>query len=103
MVNDLNETTLGFIANGANINTATIGDHTFTVTGTDKAGNVTVVTHHYWVTYTFNGFNNPVSNSETSELNLVHAGDLIKIGFGLNGDRGLNVGTFSSAPVACPC
>ena len=29
--------------------TSTIGSHTFTVTGTDKAGNVTVVTTHYTV------------------------------------------------------
>ena len=39
------------------------------------------------------------------ELNLVHAGDLIKLGFGLNGDRGLNIfaaGFPSSYQVACP-
>ena len=65
--------------------------HTFTVTGTDKAGNVTTVDDHYTVVYTWNGYFTPVTNTETSTLNLVHAGDLIKLGFGLNGDRGLNV------------
>jgi hypothetical protein len=35
-------------------------------------------------------------------LNLVHAGDMIKIGFGLDGDQGLSIGTFSSTPVSCP-
>ena len=39
--------------------------HTFTVTGTDKAGNVTTVTTHYSVTYTWNGFFAPVSNTDT--------------------------------------
>ena len=43
-------TCVGTVANGANLDTSTIGDHTFTVTGTDKAGNVTAVTHHYTVT-----------------------------------------------------
>ena len=35
----------------------------------------------------------------------MHAGDLIKLGFGLNGDQGLSVlagGSPSSLPVACP-
>src|SRR4029077_728664 len=96
---------VGTVANGANIDTSTVGAHTFTVTATDKAGNQTVVTHHYSVTYTWNGFFNPISNTELSELNLVHAGDLIKLGFGLNGDRGLNIfaATFpSSTSVECP-
>ena len=38
-------------------------------------------------------------------MNLVHAGDLIKIGFGLDGDRGLNVfaaGFPTSVPITCP-
>ena len=32
----------------------------------------------------------------------MHAGDLIKVGFGLNGDRGLNVWHVHLDPVACP-
>ena len=35
----------------------------------------------------------------------MHAGDLVKLGFGLNGDRGLDVfaaGFPTSVPVACP-
>ncbi|HKD93265.1 MAG TPA: PxKF domain-containing protein [Gaiellaceae bacterium] len=59
-------------------------------------------TVHYTVAYTFKGFIKPVTDESSSTLNLVHAGDLIKIGFGLNGNRGLNIGTFSSTPVACP-
>ena len=93
------DTCVGSTANGANLDTSTIGDHTLTVTGTDKAGNQTVVTVHYTVIYTWNGFFSPITNSDTSKLNLVHAGDLIKIGFSLNGDRGLSVGTAGSSVV----
>jgi hypothetical protein len=94
---------VGTVANGANLDTSTVGDHAFTVTGTDKAGNATVVAHHYRVVYTWNGFFSPVSNTETMELNLVHAGDLIKLGFGLDGDRGLGVlSSVGSTPIACP-
>jgi hypothetical protein len=95
------DTCVGTVANGANLDTSTVGPHTFTVTGTDLAGNQTVVTVHYTVVYTWNGFFSPITNTG-SGLNLVHAGDLIKIGFGLDGDRGLNIGTFSSVPIACP-
>ena len=95
---------VGTVANGANLDTSTVGDHTFTVTGTDLAGNVTVVTRTYHVHYAFNGFMAPVSNSSAEELNLVHAGDLIQLKFGLGGDQGLNVldGSPSSTPIACP-
>ena len=94
---------VGTVANGANLDTATIGTKTFTVTGTDNAGNQTVVTTHYKVVYTWNGFFSPISNSSASQLNLVHAGDLIKIGFSLNGDRGLGVlSSVTTTPVACP-
>ena len=99
------DTCVGTVANGSNIDTSTVGDHTFTVTGTDKAGNQTVQSRvHYQVVYTWNGFFAPITNTETSKLNLVHAGDLIKLGFGLDGDRGLNMfaGGFPTS-VAIPC
>ena len=96
------DTCIGTVADGANLDTSTIGTHALTVTGTDKAGNVTTVTRHYTVAYTFNGFFSPISNESDSSLNLVHAGDLIKIGFGLNGDQGPTPGTVTSTTVACP-
>jgi hypothetical protein len=98
------DTCVGTVANGANLDTSTPGDHTFTVTGTDKAGNQTVITRHYQVVYTWNGYFSPITNTG-SGLNLVHAGDLVKLGFGLNGDRGLNVfaaGFPDSIAIACP-
>jgi hypothetical protein len=96
---------VGDVPLGSPIDTSTIGDHTFTVTATDKAGNTTTATHHYTVRYPFQGFFSPVSNSSDEELNLTHAGDLIRIGFGLGGDRGLDIfqaGFPTSTPVACP-
>jgi hypothetical protein len=74
------------------------------VTGTDLAGNQTVVTHHYQVVYAWNGFFSPVSNTGDG-LNLVHAGDLVRLGFSLDGDRGLTpfaAGFPTSETIACP-
>jgi hypothetical protein len=42
---------VGTVANGSNINTATVGPKTFTVTATDVAGNSTTVTKNYTVIY----------------------------------------------------
>ena len=95
---------VGTVPKGSLIDTSTFGQHSFTVTATDKAGNVTVKTVHYSVRYAWNGFFAPVSNSG-SGLNLVHAGDLIKLGFSLNGNYGLSVlaaGSPTSVPVAAP-
>ena len=75
------------------------------MTGTDKAGNVTVVMRSYHVHYAFTGFYSPVTNTSTQKLNLVHAGDLIDLSFGLGGNHGLDVfaaGSPSSAPISCP-
>jgi len=94
---------VGDVPNGSNIDTSTVGDHTFTVTGKDKAGHVVVVTHHYQVRYAFQGFFSPITNTSKQKLNLVHAGDLIKISFGLGGNKGLNVAdSIDSTPVSCP-
>ncbi len=96
---------VGTVPNGSSLDTSTVGDHTFTVTGTDLAGNVTTVTVHYQVVYRWTGFFSPISNTDSGQLNLVHAGDLIKLGFGLDGDRGANVfadGYPTSEEIPCP-
>ena len=96
---------VGPVASGSPIDTSTIGTRAFTVTGTDKAGNVTTVTIHYTVVYTWNGFVQPVSNEADGVLNLVHAGDLVKLKFGLGSATSLDVlgrGSPASVPVACP-
>ena len=98
------DTCVGTVPFGSPIDTTTVGDHSFTVTATDKAGNQTVKTVHYSVRYAWNGFFSPVTNSG-SGLNLVHAGDLIKLGFTLGGNFGLSVlaaGSPSSVAVSCP-
>jgi hypothetical protein len=92
----------GPVAVGSPIDTSTIGTHAFTVTGTDVAGNVTTKTVHYTVIYAWQGFFSPIGNEQDQSLNLVHAGDLIKLGFGLGGDQGLSIGTFGSVAVSCP-
>ena len=43
------------------------------------------------VRYAWQGFFSPIANDSTQILNLVHAGDLIKLSFSLNGNQGLAV------------
>jgi photosystem II stability/assembly factor-like uncharacterized protein len=91
------------VSGATHLDTSTLGAHTITVTGTDKAGNVQTAVAHYTVVYTWSGFFSPISNESASKLNLVRAGDLIKIGFGLNGDRGSDVlSSVDSGLVSCP-
>ena len=95
---------VGTVPNGANLDTSTVGDHTFTVTGTDKAGNVTVVTRTYHVHYAWNGFFAPVTNARrAAEPRPRGRPDPAEVRLG--GDQGLNVfagGSPGSTPVSCP-
>jgi hypothetical protein len=94
---------VGDVPKGSAINTSTVGDHTFSVTATDKAGNSRTVTSHYHVRYAFQGFFSPVTSNSKQKLNLAHAGDLLKVSFGLGGNKGLSaVDSVSSEPVSCP-
>ena len=98
------DTCVGTVPNGAPLDTSTVGPHTFTVTATDLAGNTTTSTVHYQVVYRWTGFYSPITNTD-SGVNLVHAGDLIKLGFGLDGDRGSNIfadGYPTSEAIPCP-
>jgi hypothetical protein len=81
----------GSVRPGAAIDTSIPGPHTFTVVAVDRAGNRTTRTSHYLVVYSWNGFFSPVTNTDAKQLNLVHAGDLVRLGFSLDGNRGLNV------------
>jgi len=82
-------TCTGDVADGAAIDTSTVGTHTFAVTGTDNAGNSTTVTHAYAVRYDFGGFFQPVDNLPV--VNSVKAGSAIPIKFSLDGDQGLAI------------
>jgi hypothetical protein len=95
---------VGTVPSGSPIDTSAIGQHSFTVTGTDVHGGTTVMTTHYTVIYTWSGFFS-VANASTSQLNVVRAGSLVAVLFGLNGNRGLDVlaaGSPDSVAVPCP-
>jgi hypothetical protein len=99
------DTCVGTVPFGSPIDTSTVGNHTFTVTATDRAGNTRTLTRSYHVHYAWAGFFAPVTNTGSSKLNLVHAGDLIRLGFGLHGNRGLGVFESdypTSVPISCP-
>jgi len=95
-------TCVGDVESGAEIDTSTVGPHTFTITSTDNAGNSTVVTLNYAVVYDFSGFFQPIDNLPT--LNSVNAGRAIPVRFSLNGDQGLAIfatGYPKSQVIAC--
>jgi hypothetical protein len=47
---------------GSDLDTSTVGDHAFTVTASDNAGNTASKTHHYRVAYDTEAFLKPVDN-----------------------------------------
>jgi sugar lactone lactonase YvrE len=81
----------GDLANGAILDTSTVGDKSFTVTAEDNAGNPATETIHYRVVYAFAGFFSPVENVDASGqyvLNKVKAGSGVPVKFSLDGDQG---------------
>lgn len=92
----------GTVVNGATIDTSVVGSNTFTVTGTDSAGNTATVTHTYRIVYSFAGFFQPVENLPM--LNVVSAGGAVALKFSLGGDQGMSIfapGYPVSSPIAC--
>jgi hypothetical protein len=92
----------GTVANGAPVDTSTVGSHTFTVTGADFAGNSATATSTYNVVYSFGGFLQPVDNLPA--LNIVNAGSAIPVKFSLGGNQGLAIFTAgypASSPIPC--
>ena len=94
-------TCVGSKANGAAIDTSTIGSKSFTVTALDRAGNSTTKTVTYSVIYPFSGFFGPVSNPPT--VNSVKAGTSVGLFFALGGNRGLAIlaGSPTSQVINC--
>jgi hypothetical protein len=93
---------VGSVANGAPINTATVGSHSFAVTATDNAGNSATVTKTYNVVYVFSGFLQPIESIPTT--NVVSAGGAIAVKFSLSGNQGLAIlaaGYPESSPILC--
>ncbi len=81
---------VGTVANGSNIATNTVGPKTFTVTGTDNAGNTTTVTRSYNVFWPFDGFEDPL-DAKPGKYVEEKAGSDIDVIFSLGGDRGMNI------------
>ncbi len=69
---------VGDVADGAAIDTSTLGAHTFTVTATDNAGNTTVVTHDYNVIAS-GGDTTPPAVTLSSPVSgaVYHVGDVV--------------------------
>ena len=94
---------VGTRPNGATIDTSSVGSKSFTVTGTDTAGNRTVRTVGYRVVWPLSGFTSPVDNPPV--VNTLKAGGTVPVRFSLGGNRGSGVfapGSPSTAQVACP-
>jgi hypothetical protein len=93
----------GTVADGAQIDTATVGAKTFTVNAADNAGNTATLTHNYSVVYDFAGFFQPVENPDA--WNKAKAGQGVPVKFSLDGDQGLAIfksGSPTAVQVACP-
>lgn len=99
---------LGTVANGSNVDTATVGPHTFTVNSADNVGNNSPASSvSYGVIWAFGGFYSPVNNKDANGnyvLNVAKAGSAIPVKFSLGGNQGLNVmagGSPSSGTITC--
>jgi DNA-binding beta-propeller fold protein YncE len=91
----------GDVPSGAALDTATAGEHSFTVTARDGAGNTASVTHAYTVAagYPFGGFLGAIQNGA-----VIKAGTTVPIVFSLGGNLGLDVlaaGSPASGTVTC--
>jgi len=80
---------IGPVADGASLDTSTVGPRSFTVTAADEAGNAASLTHDYAIVYGFAGFFSPVDNPPT--LNRLKAGAAVPVKFSLGGDQGLDI------------
>lgn len=87
----------GTAANGAVIDTGTVGTKTFTVQATDKQGNETSTTVNYIVAYSFSGFFSPVDNLPT--LNSAKAGQSIPLKWRLTDAAGNPITNLSRVQV----
>jgi hypothetical protein len=77
---------VGTVADGANLDTGTVGFKTFEVTAEDEAGNTTTTTVTYNVHWPFSGFNPPFG-----KRNDVQAGAAFPVKFSLGANRGLGI------------
>jgi hypothetical protein len=90
----------GDLADGSQLDTTTVGAHTFTVTAYDRAGNVARTTHSYSVVYDFAGFGSPAAAYPTAAS--VKAGEAVPLKFSLHGAQGADIFAAGS-PGWTPC
>lgn len=90
----------GDLPSGSQLDTTTVGAHTFTVTAYDRAGNVARTTHSYSVVYDFGGFGSPAAAYPTATS--VKAGEAVPLKFSLRGDQGTGIFAAGS-PGWMPC
>jgi hypothetical protein len=84
------------------VDTSSVGSRTLTASATDNVGHSASATCTINVIYDFTGFFAPVVNAPA--FNSVSAGQMVRLGFSLGGDQGLDVvepGYPASAPIAC--
>ena len=80
---------VGTVADGAAVDTSSVGERSFRVDASDVAGNTAVARSVYRVVYDFEGFLWPVRNRP--HANRWVAGVPVPIRFELGGDQGLDV------------
>jgi hypothetical protein len=96
---------VGAVASGAALDTATVGDKTFTVSAADAAGNQSAASHSYSVHYAFPGFSNPIA--ALPAVNTAKAGKTVPLKYSLRDVNGAAISDLTSfvslisAPVAC--
>jgi predicted 3-demethylubiquinone-9 3-methyltransferase (glyoxalase superfamily) len=78
------------VDSGGKLDTASVGQHTFTVESKDEAGNAGSESIVYQVIYDFGGFFGPVDNPDVA-TNKAKAGSSIPVKFSLGGDQGLDI------------
>jgi hypothetical protein len=90
----------GTVADGAAIDTGSIGTKSFAVHAVDANGKSANLTNTYSVIYAFSGFGAPVSAS--GSIDTAKAGDAVPLKFSLSGDQGLGVVTRATwQPASC--
>lgn len=87
----------GTVANGAAIDTASVGAKTFTVNAEDASGNSNTATSNYSVGYAFIGFTSPVDNPQV--LNTAKAGQAIPLKFRVTDANGTPITNLTGVKV----
>jgi Tol biopolymer transport system component len=91
---------LGPVANGASVDTSTIGTKAFTVNAADDQGKTATATRSYSVVFAFGGFDAPVSAG--GSIDSAKAGDSVPLKFSLRGSQGLGAVTQTTwQPSSC--